>query len=68
MNLVKISLLVPKLYSKVNRCILVNPHSGKDERLVLKVRSKIAMFVVKFIDFSPEKNSTGYFSATDAPI
>ena len=37
--------------------------------MILKVRFKIAMFVVKFTDLSLETPcSTGYFSATNALI
>ena len=46
-NLVKIPLVIPIFYSKINWCILKNPHDRKDESFILKVRLKIVMFVVK---------------------
>ena len=55
--------------SKRNKLILENPRFLKDESLIMKVRLKIAIFAVKFIDFGPETNwPKGYFTATDALV
>ena len=68
MNFVKIPSINTQTLTKRKWCILENPHFGMDESLILKVRLKIAMFEVKFIDFRPGKDcSTGYLSATDTP-